>query len=261
MKNNNEFANILKKYNYNLLPGDIVAGTIIYKEKKGFLVNIGDQIAGYLPNEEIRITTNNQNTKHSTLVNRTVEFLLMAPKTNIKQYILSIKRLEYIRGWKRIKQLQKEEIIFHTTLHHINKGGIITYLEGIQGFIPKSHIYLKTKEKNKLYKDKIQIQCKILIINEKNNQLILSNKSAILFISTHKFKFGEIIYGKVKSIKPYGLFIDLYGITALLHISEIKSIRINNIQSYFKINTLIKVKVINIDIKQGRISVSRRNIK
>nr|QCI04532.1 ribosomal protein S1 [Apoglossum ruscifolium] len=254
----NNFADILKEYKYNLHAGDIVAGTIIYQEFKGFLVNIGDNNAAYLPQEEINIQIRNNKKIKNLLLNATRDFYVIKYNKCIKTYILSIKRLEYIRSWKRIKQLQSEDIIFNLKTKYINKGGFITYLEGIQAFIPNSHIsaeYYKNRINNK------EIKCKILIINEQKNQLILSNKSPLLKLSNHKFRIGELMYGIIIKIKPYGIFIKIYTIIALLHISEIGSQYIQNINNKFSIGNLIKIKIIHVDIKQGRLSASKRNIK
>nr|QCI06076.1 ribosomal protein S1 [Delesseria sanguinea] len=256
----NKFSDILQKYKYNLHSGDIVAGTIIYKESKGFLVNIGDNTAGYLPKEEINIKSFSNKHILNLFVNITRDFFLVKHNPYLKQYILSIKRLEYIKSWKRIKQLQQENIIFTLKIKYFNKGGLITYLEGIQGFIPKSHISLKNNLKTNIsYKN--YIKCKLLIANEQKNQLILSNKSALLKLSQHKFRIGELVYGLIVKIKKYGLFIEIYGMIALLHISEVGSTYIENLNEVFYIGNLIKIKIIHIDIKQGRLSVSKRNIK
>lgn len=254
----NSFANILQKYRYNINSGDIIAGTIIHKESFGYLVNIGTQIAGYLPQEEIKIKfTTNDNDNYLFLINTTREFFLMAKNTNNKQPILSIKRLEYIRAWKRIKQMYTEDIMINLKIEYSNKGGIITYLENIQGFIPKSQIEIKIE---KFTKTKY-IHCKILNINEQKNQLILSNKSAVFLLCRHKFKLGELSYGKIVIIRPYGLFLNIYGIKALLHKSEIKLNQKEDIESTFKIGELVKVKIIHINNKRGQLSVSQRNLK
>nr|YP_009392985.1 ribosomal protein S1 [Caloglossa intermedia]ARW61547.1 ribosomal protein S1 [Caloglossa intermedia] len=256
-KKQNRFLSILKQYKYNLHSGDIVAGTINYEESQGFLVNIGDKISGYLPKEEIQIEFILNHFNYRKLVNTTREFFIVKYNIKIRQYILSIKRLTYIRGWNRIKQLRLIDAIFNLPVRRANKGGLIVYLEGIQGFIPNSHITLDNKRE--LYK-KI-IDCKILIANEKRNQLILSNKNALLALSFHKFKIGEIVYGTISKIKDYGLFIKVYNITALLHISEIGFIYIKDISKIFNIGQLIKIKIIHVDARQGRISASRRSIK
>lgn len=192
-------------------------------------------------------------------MNTTRDFFIMTKNSCNGQYILSIKRLDYIRAWKRIKQLYLEDVIFNLKIHYINKGGIITYLEGIQGFIPKSHIFTRNKNNNyEVVKNKM-IECKLLSLNENKNQLILSNKSAKLITLKHKFKLGELIYGKVVMQKEYGIFLNICDIKALLHISEIDK-KLQN-KNLIHIGQFIKVKVIYLNIEQGLVSVSIRNIK
>nr|YP_009654460.1 ribosomal protein S1 [Pleurostichidium falkenbergii]QCH39747.1 ribosomal protein S1 [Pleurostichidium falkenbergii] len=259
IKQRNKFAEILQKYKYKLHSGDIVAGTVMHDEKRGFLVDIGTEHVGYLPKEEVLVNCKNKKNSNLKLINTTRDFFLVTENLYTKQCVLSIKRLDYIRAWKRIKQMYLEDIIFNLTIQHINKGGIITYLEGIQGFIPNSHLCIVKKDFNfQLMKNK-QIQCKILTINENKNQLILSHKSASLTLSSHKFKIGELIYGEVIVVKSYGLFMNVHGIKALLHISEIGYI--NNYVGIFKTGKFIKVKIIHLNNKYGKISVSLRNLK
>lgn len=250
-KKNFEF--ILKKYKYNLHPGDIVAGTIIYQEKYGLIVYIGDSIIGYLPREEISLK-NNKHVEDKNLLYTTREFFIVTYNISKKHLILSIRRLEYIRAWKRLKQIYKENIIFNVKKDSLNKGGIITYLENLQSFIPNSHISHNHK-KNFVEQ---QIKCKLLILDEKDNQIILSNKSAILQLSQHQFRMHEIVYGKIILIKQYGLFIEINNILALLHISEIGSRYIENLYQSFTIAQIIKIKIIHIDFKQGRLTLSKK---
>nr|YP_009395680.1 ribosomal protein S1 [Vertebrata isogona]ARW64526.1 ribosomal protein S1 [Vertebrata isogona] len=260
-KRNNNFAAILKRYKYKIHDGDIVAGTIIHQEKTGFLVEIGTNKSGYLPKEEVDIRINKKNHYSLLLINTTRDFFIMTKNSCNGQYILSIKRLDYIRAWKRIKQLYLEDVIFNLKIHYINKGGIIAYLEGIQGFIPKSHIFTRNKTNdNQITKDKI-IKCKLLSLNENKNQLILSNKSAKLITLKHKFKLGELIYGKVVIQKEYGIFLNIYDIKALLHISEITTGIQSENKNLVEIGQFIKVKIIYLNIEQGLVSVSIRNVR
>ena len=160
---NKEFEYVLDKYSYNLNPGDIVAGTIFNKETKGFIVDIGVNIAGYLPEDELELNKKVENYK-TDLINQTREFFILAKNEKSEQLILSIKRLDYIRAWKRIKQIEKEDIIIETSIAHINKGGILIKLEGLAGFIPNSHI-VKTNQSTHSVNN--IIKCQLLIANEK----------------------------------------------------------------------------------------------
>lgn len=254
----NDFASMLNRYKYNINTGDIVAGTIFHQEHEGFIVDIGEHIAGYLPIEETSIIL--QSSKHNGhyLINETREFFILAYNRKSKQLILSVKRLEYIRAWKRIKQLANEDIILEPRVEGFNKGGIIVLIEGLQGFIPNSHL-IQNMSKS-LIKNK-QIKCKLLVANEKTNRLILSHKKALLDLSTNKFQIGDIVSGTIVNIKSYGIFINIYGIAALMHRSEIGYRNIKNLHDFFRIGENIVVKILHIDLEQGRLYVSRKNLR
>lgn len=247
------FATLLNKYKYKLNIGDITAGIIFSKEKRGFLVDIGEPIVAYLPIDEVSI---NKFRQTIPVLNISREFFILAYNKTSKQLIVSIKRLDYIRGWKRIKQIQDEDITSNLYIEKINKGGLITSLEGIHGFIPNSHI-TDIKSKPKLLYDRLK--CKILFINDKTNTIIFSNKRARLEELLSTIHIGQLINGIITQIQKYGLFIDIHGFTGLLHISEIGPDNLNNLKIFY-IGNILKVRIIHIDTKQGRLSVSRRNI-
>jgi len=104
-----DFESMLNEYSYNLHSGDIVAGTIFNKEAKGFLVDVGAEIAGYLPFEETSLQLTEEINNY--LINETREFFILTYNKHSQYLLLSIKRLEYIRAWKRIKQLELEDIL------------------------------------------------------------------------------------------------------------------------------------------------------
>lgn len=259
MKKKVLFAEILKQYNYKIHPGDVVAGTVLHNEKAGFLVEIGTEKSGYLPKEELTLTSKTKNSYSSITTKITRDFFLITENKHNKQYILSLKRLDYIRAWKRIKQMYAEDIIFEVNIDNVNKGGFVTYLEGIQGFIPKSHICTTDVNKSYYKLKNEQIKCKLLSFNENRNQLILSNRSAKFNILRHKFKLGELIYGRIISEKTYGIFLDINNIKALLHKSEIKNKKYNDI--VLDKGKFIKTKIIYLNTREGLISVSIKNVK
>lgn len=254
-----DFGFILSQYSYDVHIGDIVAGTIFNQERKGFLVDIGLVITGYLPLEEILLNSSKPTQLQSDLLlNYTRDFFILAFDKKRHQLLLSIKRLDYIRAWKRIKQINTEDMLLDLMPTKLNKGGAIVFLEGLQSFIPKSHLFSSYHYSNKLLLKKMQ--CKLMFLDEKNNKLVLSHKLALLSKYASFLKIGAIIDGHIVQIKQYGIFISVYGIPALLHISEISYAYIDNIYSLFQLGKKIKVKVIHVDMKQGRLSVSRREL-
>ncbi|MCJ8211186.1 polyribonucleotide nucleotidyltransferase [Mucilaginibacter sp. RS28] len=105
-------------------------------------------------------------------------------------------------------------------------------------------------------------------IEEKDNQGIVQifadNKAAIdaavarIRAIAAKPEIGEIYEGKVKSIMPFGAFVEILpGKDGLLHISEIDHRRIEKMDGIFEVGEMVKVKLIDVD-KQGKLKLSRK---
>ena len=70
---------------------------------------------------------------------------------------------------------------------------------------------------------------------------------------------GEVYDGKVKSIMPFGAFVEFMpGKDGLLHISEIKWERLENMEGVLEVGEEVKVKLIEIDKKTGKFRLSRK---
>ena len=72
-------------------------------------------------------------------------------------------------------------------------------------------------------------------------------------------EIGAIYKGKVKSIMPYGAFIGIANnVDGLLHISEIKWERVENVEDVLKEGEEVEVKLIAIDERSGKLKLSRK---
>jgi polyribonucleotide nucleotidyltransferase len=74
-----------------------------------------------------------------------------------------------------------------------------------------------------------------------------------------KPEVGEVYDGIVKAVQPYGAFVEIMpGKDGLLHISEIKHEKIENMEGVLEIGEEVKVKLIDIDKKTGKLRLSRK---
>ena len=72
-------------------------------------------------------------------------------------------------------------------------------------------------------------------------------------------EIGEIYEGKVKSIMPFGAFVEILpGKDGLLHISEIKHERLETMDGVLEVGQDIKVKLVDIDKKTGKYRLSAK---
>ncbi|MBB6610141.1 polyribonucleotide nucleotidyltransferase [Pontibacter sp. Tf4] len=104
--------------------------------------------------------------------------------------------------------------------------------------------------------------------NEKGHVNIFASDQDSMSSAVSKIKaivaqpeIGEVYIGKVKSIQPYGAFVEFMpGKDGLLHISEIKHERVETMDGVLEVGEEVKVKLIDVDKKTGKFKLSRKAI-
>lgn len=75
---------------------------------------------------------------------------------------------------------------------------------------------------------------------EEQSRLVLSNRKAMAE-SQAQLGIGSVVLGSVQSLKPYGAFVDIGGISGLLHVSQISHDRITDISTVLQPGDYLKV--------------------
>ena len=252
-----EFASLLGKYDYNFKPGDLVKGTVFALEPKGAMIDIGAKTAAFMPMQEVSINKV-EGLSDVLQPSESREFFIMSEENEDGQLALSIRRIEYQRAWERVRQLQKEDATIYSEVFATNRGGALVRVEGLRGFIPGSHISAK-KIKEDLEGEYLPL--KFLEVDEERNRLVLSHRRALVEKKMNRLEVGEVVVGSVKGIKPYGAFIDIGGVSGLLHISEISHEHIETPHNVLNVNDQMKVMIIDLDSERGRISLSTKALE
>ena len=95
----------------------------------------------------------------------------------------------------------------------------------------------------------------ILGTNKEGMDAAISKINEIAFTPT----VGEEYDGRVKDIQAYGAFVEIApGKDGLLHISEIDHKRITNVEDVLKVGDEVKVRIIDVDQKTGKMKLSRK---
>jgi polyribonucleotide nucleotidyltransferase len=108
-----------------------------------------------------------------------------------------------------------------------------------------------------------------IVIEETNNKGVVNvfaNNQAVMDAAVRRVKnivavpeVGEVYDGVVKSIMPFGAFVEFMpGKDGLLHISEIKWERLENMDGVLEVGEQIKVKLVEVDKKTGKFRLSRK---
>lgn len=164
-------------------------------------------------------------------------------------------------AWENLKQLKEAKTILNVTVDGIVNKGVVSYVEGVRGFIPASKLALGRIDDLNEYLGK-EIQVQVFDIDEEKNRLILSCREILRAKADEEKKakisaiaVGSVMEGTVDSIQPYGAFINLGDhLSGLVHISQISHTRIKDPSVVLSVGDSVKVKVIA--IKEGKLSLS-----
>jgi small subunit ribosomal protein S1 len=259
--------------------GDVVEGTVVRIDKDEILVDIGAKSEGVVSNRELY--GRHAEGQPQLSIGDTVLVYVLQPESNEGHVVLSLRRAGLERKWRAMQeQLDAGTIIEAPVIDH-NKGGLIVDC-GIRGFVPISQIVdFPRRPQNDQPRDAAQeiaeklqpfvgrkLRLKILEVNRKANRLILSEKVALYEERREKrdelfssLKVGQKVTGTVRSIAPFGVFVDLGGIDGLVHKSELSWNKVNNPEAGYRIGEEVEAEVIDINHERGRISLSIRRLQ
>jgi small subunit ribosomal protein S1 len=184
-----------------------------------------------------------------------LEFLIIRDQDAEGQVTLSRKQLEIQQVWERLTQMQEAGQTVQVRVTGVNKGGVTVDLLSLRGFIPRSHL----AERDNLEALKGQsLTVSFLETNRNTKKLILSQRLATRSSNFTLLELNQLVEGKVTGVKPFGVFVDLNGLSALLHIKQVSQKFIDSLEKVFQIGQTIKAVIIDLDEGKGRVALSTR---
>ncbi len=249
-----DFAKALEQHDFQFQQGQTVRGKVFQYESNGAYVDIGGKSAAFIPIEEVSLRPVTDLTEVLPLQEE-LEFVIIKEQDADGQVTISRRQLEVQQIWKRLAEMQENSQTLQVRVTGVNKGGVTVDVQGVKGFIPRSHLL----EREDLDSLKGQtLSASFLEVDLSNNKLVLSNRLATRSASFSQLETGQLVEGKITGIKPFGLFVDLEGVSGLLHIKQISQKFIESLPSMFQSGQIIKAVIIDLDESKGRISLSTR---
>jgi small subunit ribosomal protein S1 len=249
-----DFAKALEKHDYQFQKGQVVRGKIFQVDHDGAYVDIGGKSSAFLPQEEasLRAVTD---LSEVLPMNEELEFVIIRDQDAEGQVTISRKQLEMRQIWEKLSEIQENSQTVQVRVTGVNKGGVTVDLLGLRGFIPRSHL----SERDNLEALKGQsLTVGFLEINRETNKLVLSQRLAARSSNFSLLQIGQLIEGKITGIKPFGVFVDFNGVSALLHIKQVSQKFIDSLEKVFQIGQPIKAVIIDLDEGKGRVAISTR---
>eukprot|EP00242_Pyramimonas_sp_CCMP2087_P015835 CAMPEP_0198211368 /NCGR_PEP_ID=MMETSP1445-20131203/23420_1 /TAXON_ID=36898 /ORGANISM="Pyramimonas sp., Strain CCMP2087" /LENGTH=383 /DNA_ID=CAMNT_0043885613 /DNA_START=83 /DNA_END=1234 /DNA_ORIENTATION=- len=252
-----DFNIMLDKYDFAFAVGDKVVGNVFNIDQRGAYVDIGAKAAAFLPTAEASLAPVAK-VADVVEIGQAREFLIIASNDAEGSLTLSLKRMQIEIAWKRVNQLQAEDVTIYGTVVSTNRGGLLVEVEGLRGFVPSSQLNTPTPKEELVGQS---IALKLIEVDEERQRLVLSNKRATADKKLDSFQVGDVVVGTVQALKPYGAFVDIGGMNGLLHISQISHERILYVENVLTVGEEIKVMILSQDRERGRVSLSTRKLE
>lgn len=238
---------------------EIYKGIITNISNREVIVDIGFKAEGIISSNEFR---NDETFK----VGDDIE-VMVGKKDYQGECILSYQKAKMFRNWENInKSYANGDVVIGYVIAR-TKGGLIVVVFDIECFLPGSHINVKPVRDYDLYVGKT-LEVKVVKINPKNKNVVVSHKVLIeRDIEKQRLKLisrlekGQIVEGKVKNITPYGAFIDLGGVDALLHITDMNWKRIEHPSEEVELDQVLKLVVLSVDRDKNRVQLGIKQLK
>jgi len=234
-------------------------GTVVSLSADQVFVDIGYKTEGVLPRS---IFENNADTV------KPGDTVMVSVKGRNEEgyYELSRFKVAQPRDWTALESAFNERTPVVGTVSAVVKGGVSVDV-GVRAFMPASRSGTKdAAELEKLVGTEITCRITKLDITDENvvvdRRVVLEEQARAVMAERHAaMKEGDTLTGTVRTLMPYGAFIDLGGTDGLLHISDMAYSRVAKPEDMLTVGQELTVRVLKIDPDTKKISLGLKQLQ
>tara|TARA_B100001063_G_scaffold231951_1_gene246546 strand:+ start:778 stop:2499 length:1722 start_codon:yes stop_codon:yes gene_type:complete len=256
-----EFQNLLDKdfEDRKLKENEIIKATVSEITKNFIVVDCKAKMEGMIPIEEFK----NDDEISKMKVGSQIEVYLERIESFKGEIVISRDKARKMKAWKKLEKVfeTQEEMTGYITGKV--KGGFITTVDGLPCFMPSSQIDVRPLKKiDHLMNTPVKVIATRIDKARGNvcvsrRAVLEKSKNAEITEALKNIKEGDIVENAiVKATTDWGIFLDINGIDALLHVSDLSHGRVKKPADLVTIGQKIKVKITKIDEKTNRVSAS-----
>jgi small subunit ribosomal protein S1 len=256
-----EFQNLLDQdfKDRKLKENEIIKATVTEITKNFIVVDCKAKMEGMIPIEEFK----NDDELEKLKVGSQIDVFLDRIESFKGEIIISRDKARKMKAWKRMEKVYETQEEMTGYITGKVKGGFITTVEGLPCFMPSSQIDVRPlKRIDHLMNTPVKVIATRIDKNRGNvcvsrRAVLEKSKNAEISEALKNIKEGDIVEdATVKATTDWGIFLDINGIDALLHVSDLSHGRVKKPADLVTIGQKLKVKITKIDPKTNRVSAS-----
>jgi small subunit ribosomal protein S1 len=242
-----------------LKENEIIKATVSEITKNFIIVDCKAKMEGMIPIEEFQ----NDKEFEQLKVGSKIDVYLERIESFKGEIVISREKARKMKTWKKMEKVfeTQEEMTGYITGKV--KGGFITNVEGLPCFMPSSQIDVRPlKRVDHLMNTPVKVIATRIDKNRGNvcvsrRAVLEKSKNAEVTEALKNIKEGDIVDDAiVKATTDWGIFLEINGIDALLHVSDLSHGRVKKPADLVTIGQKLKVKITKIDEKTNRVSAS-----
>ena len=243
-----------------LKENEIITASVTEIMKNFIVVDCKAKSEGMIPIEEFK----NDDELSKLKVGSTIDvYLERIESARTGEIVLSRDKARKMKAWKKMEKTfeTQEEMTGYITGKV--KGGFIATVEGLPCFMPSSQIDVRPlKRIDHLLNTPVKVIATRIDKNRGNvcvsrRAVLEKSKNAEITEALKNIKEGDIVENAiVKATTDWGIFLDINGIDALLHVSDLSHGRVKKPSDLVTIGQKLKVVITKIDEKTNRVSAS-----
>jgi small subunit ribosomal protein S1 len=177
-----------------------------------------------------------------------------------------------LMDWDRAIDLYEQDDTVNLLVTGCNRGGLLVEGEGLQGFVPLSHLVemvgQKTEEEQEEWLASYigqELALKVIECDQDRGRVVFSERAALAEPGSRNellqnLTAGECIPGTVTNVTDFGVFVDLGGVEGLIHVSEISWGRVRHPSDVVRLGQPVQVYVINVDQDRAGVALSIKRL-
>ncbi|MBI1355511.1 MAG: S1 RNA-binding domain-containing protein [Acidobacteria bacterium] len=259
-----EFARLIESQEHGVAPETepegVLKGVIVSVRDDGAFVDVGEKSEAFLP-----VAGSKRTKKPDWKPGDTID-VTVAGRAPDGYLLLSSVESTRPGEWSELEIAYASGSIVVGKAVDVVKGGLAVDV-GVRGFLPASRSGERDQESLEALVGH-EIRCRIAQLDIDDRNVILDRRALIeeernkqRQVALEGLAEGAVVRGIVRTIRDFGAFVDLGGVDALLHISDISWGRVDKVESVLKEGDEIDVKVLRVDDDGRRIAVGRKQLE
>jgi small subunit ribosomal protein S1 len=181
-------------------------------------------------------------------------------------YELSRFKVAQPRDWSALEAAFADKTAVVATVTGVVKGGLNVDV-GVRAFMPASRSGTKdAAELEKLVGTEITCRITKLDVMDENvvvdRRVVLEEQArGLTQLRFEAMQPGDTVSGTVRSLAPYGAFVDLGGVDGLLHISDMAHSRVAKPEDVVAVGDQVQVRILKIDAETKKISLGLKQLQ